>query len=135
MAVYKRCYFLFLIGGIGYPLLEILWRGYTHPSMGVVGGLCLITIYFINMKLRKWSISFRAFCCTLAITFIEFISGVLLNIVFRLGVWDYSGRILNVMGQICLPYSILWFLLSFGVIYVIEFFKNGKVSYLKRSFL
>ena len=132
MAVYKRCYFLFLIGGIGYPLLEILWRGYTHPSMGVVGGLCLIAIYFINIKLRKRSIFFRALCCGLAITFIELISVVLLNIVLRLGIWDYSGRILNVMGQICLPYFILWFLLSFGVIYVTELFKNGKLSYFKR---
>ena len=48
MSVYKRCYFIFIAGALGYCLLEILWRGYTHPSMGIAGGLCLIGIYYIS---------------------------------------------------------------------------------------
>ena len=32
---------LFLLGAAGYSLLEVLWRGYTHWTMGVTGGLFL----------------------------------------------------------------------------------------------
>ena len=32
-----------------------------------------------------------------------------------LGVWDYSGVPLSLWGQICLPYSALWFLLCLAV--------------------
>ena len=29
----------FLIGAVGYPLLELAWRGHTHPSMALAGGM------------------------------------------------------------------------------------------------
>lgn len=128
MTFYKTCYFLFIIGGIGYSLIEILWRGYTHPSMGVLGGICLIAIWFISYYLRDEARFIRAFFCALIITSLEFISGVFLNIVLKLNVWDYSQIPLNFIGQVCLPYSLLWFLLSYFVIYIMEklFFAQKK---------
>ena len=45
----KRFFLLFFIGGALYGLIEILWRGYTHPSMPVLGGLC----FFWLDKLRR----------------------------------------------------------------------------------
>lgn len=128
MALYKTCYFLFIIGGIGYSLIEILWRGYTHPSMGVLGGICLIAIWFINYYLRNKTLYIRSFFCALVITLLEFISGVFLNIVLKLNVWDYSQMYFNIIGQVCLLYSFLWFLLSYSVIYILEklFFAQKK---------
>lgn len=120
MTLYKNCYFLFIIGGIGYSLIEVLWRGYTHPSMGIVGGLCLVAIWFINGLLGEKPIVLRALCCAALITGVELLSGIFLNIVLKLDVWDYSDRALNFMGQICALYSLLWFLLSCGVIYAID---------------
>lgn len=52
---------LFLAGSGLYPLLEVLWRGYSHASMALAGGVCLP---------------------------------------------------LNIMGQICLPFSLIWFVLT-----------------------
>ena len=128
MTFYKTCYFLFIIGGIGYSLIEILWRGYTHPSMGVLGGICLIAIWFINYYLRNEARFIRAFFCALIITLLEFMSGVLLNIVLKLDVWDYYQTPFNIIGQVCLPYSFLWFLLSYFVIYIMDklFFAQKK---------
>ena len=34
--------FLFLIGGFLYYSIEILWRGFSHWSMFILGGLCFI---------------------------------------------------------------------------------------------
>ena len=33
-----------------------------------------------------------------------------------LGVWDYSGMLLNYKGQICLPFSILWIFVSVAAV-------------------
>lgn len=122
MSTYKRCYFIFITGALGYCLIEILWRGYTHPSMGIAGGLCLIGIYYIS-KFR-YSRLLRAFFSTLLITTTELIFGFILNIILNLNVWDYSQTPFNFMGQVCLPFSLLWFVLSYVLILIIDFAKE-----------
>ena len=39
---------IFLFGGVGYGLIELLWRGRTHPSMVLTGGFCFAIICGIN---------------------------------------------------------------------------------------
>lgn len=34
---------------------------------------------------------------------------MLVNRVMHLGVWDYSAAPFNLLGQICLPFTLLWF--------------------------
>ena len=36
---------LFLVGGVGYSLLEIGWRKRTHWTMAAAGGLCFSLLY------------------------------------------------------------------------------------------
>lgn len=52
------------------------------------------------------------------ITLLEFVTGYIVNIQLNIGVWDYSYLPYNFMGQICLPYSILWIFLSLVIIFV-----------------
>ncbi len=122
---------VFVLGGLIYNLLEIIWRGYTHWSMTVAGGLCCLCIHFINWKWQRVHIVYRCLIGSLIITAIEFVVGVIVNLVLDLSVWDYSNMPLNVLGQICPLFSALWFLLSFPVCYfsgvVRTFFDvNGK---------
>ena len=49
---------------------------------------------------------------SLIITVVEFLFGLLVNRVLHLHVWDYSALPLNIMGQICLPFSLIWFVLT-----------------------
>lgn len=107
---------VFAVGAVLYPILEILWRGYTHPSMAVVGGICFCGIWFVNEKLMyRYGTVFRALLCSGIITAVELCSGILLNTVLGLRVWDYSMRPFNFMGQICIGYTFLWFALSIPV--------------------
>ena len=39
MKEFKQTTGLFFLGGIGYAGLEILWRGYTHWTMALTGGV------------------------------------------------------------------------------------------------
>ena len=48
----------------------------------------------------------------LIVTFFEFWTGILVNRAWNLHVWDYSAVPMNLMGQICVPFTLLWFPLS-----------------------
>ncbi len=60
--------------------------------------------------LRLWQ---KCFWGAVIITGTEFIFGMFFNRKFNMAVWDYSALPLNILGQICLPFSALWFLLCF----------------------
>ena len=49
---------------------------------------------------------------TVIITVVELITGLIVNIGLKLDVWDYSKYPYNFMGQICVRYTIIWFLIS-----------------------
>lgn len=104
---------LFGIGGLLYLLIELLFRGYTHWTMFIVGGLCFVLVGTIN-EIMPWHTSLILQCVIGAaiITGIEFISGCIINLWFRWNVWDYSDMPFNLLGQICLPFSLLWIILS-----------------------
>ena len=108
---------LFSIGGLLYCGIEMLWRGRTHWTMFFVGGLCFILCGSIN-EILDWQMPLwkQMLICATGITLIEFISGVIINIVLKLNVWDYSHLPLNICGQVCLLYSFFWFILSCAAI-------------------
>ncbi|MBQ8654238.1 MAG: hypothetical protein IJ507_04795 [Clostridia bacterium] len=98
----------FLFGAAGYPLLEIIWRGRTHPSMALAGGMSLCAMRRIShLRLNRPA---QALLCGLSVTGIEAVCGLIWN--RRHQVWDYRRMPLNWRGQICLPYTLLWTLLS-----------------------
>lgn len=102
---------LFSIGSLAYGLLEILFRGFTHWSMLIAGGVCFVLMYpictgFRTAKWKKWIM------CGAVITAVEFVAGGIVNILLGWNVWDYSAHRFDLMGQICLMFSALWTLLS-----------------------
>lgn len=104
---------LFLIGGGIYIILECMWRGYSHKSMFIVGGICFAIVGLINEVFTEdMSLLFQAVVGSLIVTTLEFVSGYILNIKLGLDVWDYSNLPYNFMGQICLPFSLLWIIIS-----------------------
>lgn len=105
---------LFLIGGALYALLEILWRGYTHWTMFMLGGVCFVVMGLLNeYKIPwHWCLLRQSIVSACVITVFEFITGCIVNIRLGWQVWDYSGLPFNLYGQICLYYFLLWIPLS-----------------------
>ena len=106
-----RICLLFFTGGVLYFLIEILWRGYSHISMFFCGGFCFVGIYLINRICRLSGCFIRWVLGAIFITISEFWCGVAVNLFLQLNVWDYSGLPLNLLGQVCLPFTMIWFLL------------------------
>ena len=101
---------LFCLGGGGYVCLELLWRGRTHGSMFLLGGLCFLLIGKISGLLRKTPLALRLTASSALITVLELFTGLIVNRDYS--VWDYRGVSCNFLGQICLPFSLLWFPVS-----------------------
>jgi len=102
------------LGGSIYFVLEILFRGYSHWSMFLLGGLCFLVCGLINSYLGP-DVSFtkKMVLCMIAITILEFITGVIVNGIMGWQIWDYSNMPLQIFGQICVPFMLLWYVISF----------------------
>jgi len=115
---------IFSLGGCVYMLLEICWRGFSHWSMGICGGICFLAIYICDSKMKKVNLALKCLAGCLFITLAEFCTGYLVNIVLNWNVWDYSHLKLNIMGQICVLYTLLWFALCFPSFYIARVIKE-----------
>ena len=104
----KKYSLLFIIGAVGYAAIEVIWRGRTHWSMMIAGGLCFVIFSLVARRLQGRSILIKAAVCALGVTAVELIFGVVFNLWLGLGVWDYSSMPMNILGQICLPFTLLW---------------------------
>lgn len=105
--------YLFLLGGHSYCTLEILSRGRTHYSMFFAGGIIFMILFYIAGKMKKAPLLKKCFLGAVIITAVEFIFGIVFNTIFHMNVWSYDEVPFNLLGQICLPYSLLWFFLCF----------------------
>ncbi len=108
------------MGALGYCVLEIVWRGYSHWTMTVTGGICFMLIYFTNRLMQQYSIFKRGVVCAINITSVELAVGCLINIIMEWDVWDYSDQPFSFLGQICPGFFLLWFLLAIPVILLSE---------------
>lgn len=117
MRKFNKLSILFVIGGLLYYFIELLWREYSHISMFILGGICFVLIGMINES-YDWELLLpqQMLYAAIIITLLEFAFGVILNIKLGLDIWDYSNLTFNLLGQISLQYSVLWFFLSLPAI-------------------
>lgn len=109
----KKYFILGIIGGAVYVLLEMLWRGYSHWTMFLLGAVCFILIGLVN-EVFEWDtpLILQMFCGCAIITALEFVTGCIVNLWLGWDVWDYSRYKFNVLGQISLRSSVGWYFLS-----------------------
>ena len=104
----KKYALCFAIGAAGYASIEMIWRGWTHWSMMIAGGVCFIIFSVVEERLRERSLLLKAVLCALGVTVVEFVFGVIFNLILGMAVWDYSHIPFNILGQVCPVFSLLW---------------------------
>ena len=117
-------FIIFIIFGLMYVTIELLYRGYTHYSMFIVGGICGVLIGLINDNTPDMPLLPQCVLGTVIITVIELLTGLFLNVYLGLNVWDYSNQPFNFMGQICPQFCIIWCILSILVIRIDDWLKE-----------
>lgn len=101
--------FLWLLGGSLYYSFEMIFRGFSHWTMFVLGGICMVFFAFqgraMHWREALWKQVIR---CTIFVTACEFITGLIVNKWLNMAVWDYSDQPFHLFGQICLPFAIIF---------------------------
>ena len=103
---------IFYLGGALYMGIELLWRGWSHGSMFLMGGMCFLLIGSLDQHYPAMPVLTQMLLGTLIIVSAELYGGLVMNCWLGWAVWDYSPMPLHVMGQICLPFALLWFPVS-----------------------
>ena len=101
--------FLGALGGTIYYGFEMIFRGFSHWTMFLLGGVCLIFCaqqgIWTHWTAPLWK---QVLWCVTFVTAGEFITGIIVNRILHWNVWDYSGLPFQLMGQICLPFAIIF---------------------------
>ena len=120
----KKYEFLFFVGATIYVVIEKLYRGYSHWTMFLLGGICFIALGLIN-EVLPWDMPLllQMFIGGMIITVLEFITGCIVNLGLGWNVWDYSELPFNLWGQISLFSSIVWVGLSLVGIVLDDFIR------------
>ena len=115
---------LFLFCGLIYSTIEIIYKGTergTHWSMFVLAGIC--GVLFIdglnNVFTYDMNFILQILICMICITVCEYIVGTIFNSDFS--IWDYRNVFLNYKGQICVPFTLIWGLISFISIPILDY--------------
>lgn len=119
-----------------YLEIEMLFRGRTHWTMFIVGGICFYLVGLVN-EVIPWEMPIwqQCFIGALIITFVELISGCIINLILEWNVWDYSEMPFNVLGQICLPFSLVWYAISALVIIMDDYMRYAMGEEKPRYFM
>lgn len=81
--------------------------------------LTLIKKYFFDkLKCNKWlKLIIIYIVSTITLTFVEWLGGNILNIIFNIDMWNYTKKEFNIGKYICLELALIWGLL--GTIYIL----------------
>lgn len=99
----------------------------------IAGGLSFTVFSLISEKLKGIPFLYKCILGSLTVTAIELVFGSVFNLALGLDVWDYSNIPLNLFGQICLLFSVLWGFLCILAIpfsgFVIRILKKSEAVY------
>ena len=122
MKIWKNAV-LFYLGGCVYMALELLWRGRSHGSMFLAGGLCFLLIGQLGRAAPGWPLPIRAVAGAGIVTMVELGVGLVFNRTYE--VWDYRAQPGNLWGQICPQFTLLWIPVSLMAIFLYGWLDRG----------
>jgi len=135
MEFYDYILYFFIYSFMGW-ILETIYASYLEskfvnrgflktpfcPIYGF-GSLVIIQIFNIlnGLHLEKMTYFITgAILSILVATIFEYVTGCILEKMFKIRMWDYSNEALNINGHICVKYSLLWGLGAFAIIMCIQ---------------
>lgn len=124
-SLYETYGFLFVIMGAIYYGIEIFWDGSSHWSMFLLGGVCGVLIGLINEFSQTWQMPLwkQVLIGEGIVLPLEFIVGCVVNLGFKLHVWDYSHLPFNILGQTSLLYAVLFAPLILAAIFLDDYLR------------
>lgn len=122
-------------GGTLYFFLEVAYKSLTgHPERISWTMLVLAIVLCIPVERAGYQLPWacplwlQAAVCAALVTLVEFCAGCVLNLWLGLDIWDYSDIPFNLLGQICFPFSLVWWVLCFLFIVVFDWIRYSVIG-------
>ncbi len=104
---------IFYVGFTTYITIEVLFRNFSYPLMGIDGAICFLFFDKINEYIPWHMDLFLQGCVgSLFVTLSELFIGFSLDLLNMKPMWDYSEQWMNFNGYICPLFSFLWIWLA-----------------------
>lgn len=94
-------------------------RGFMRGPVIPIYGCGALTLLLVSFPLLKWPVAVF-FAGMFAASLMEYITGAIMEAVFKVRYWDYSTEKFNLNGYICLWTSVVWGLLSLALNYLLH---------------
>lgn len=98
---------------------EFVNRGFLNGPFCPVYGFGAISLIIIAKPLNN-NIVLLILLSLFLPSFVEYITGFILEKLFNTKWWDYSGDKFNLQGRICMKFSIMWFIVSILILVFIQ---------------
>lgn len=118
---YIYCFFGWCFESAYVSLLEHHWvnRGFLRAPLLPIYGSGALCILLVCLPVKENS--FAVFVLGVVFpTMLEYITGYVMELLFKMRYWDYTGKKGNINGYICLQSSIAWGFLSLLLIHFIH---------------
>lgn len=118
---YIYCFFGWCFESAYVSLLEHHWvnRGFLRAPLLPIYGSGVLCILLVCLPVKENS--FAVFVLGVVFpTLLEYITGYVMELLFKMRYWDYTGKKGNINGYICLQSSIAWGFLSLLLIHFIH---------------
>lgn len=115
---YVYCFFgwIFESGFVSIRKKRFVNRGFMHGPFLPLYGFGAILALIVTIPVRGNYVLMYLFGAVAA-TILEYVTGVVMEAVFKVRYWDYSNQKFNFQGHVCLSSTIAW---GFLVIFLVE---------------
>ncbi len=118
--------------GTLYFFIEVVWKT-SHGRPEMISWTMLLLAIVLAVPLERfgaelpWDMPLMAqsAVCGVAITVVEFVAGLIINVWLGMGVWDYSAMPGNIMGQVCPQFLAMWMILAAVGIVMLDWMRYG----------
>lgn len=128
LLIYKALCYFFIYGFLGW-CCEVIYaaiidgkfvnRGFLNGPICPIYGFGVLFVLTLLEPIRE-NFLFLFIGSVILTSALEFITGFLLEKVFKMKWWDYSNERFNIHGYICLKFSIIWGLACLIVVDIIH---------------
>ena len=126
--VFFRLTFLYMLGSVGGWVIELFFRRFfsmkkwinpgflSGPYLPMYGAGTVLLYGACFIPLPRWGL---VLLLTVALTLLEYVTGLIFIKGMKIKLWDYSGRWGNIRGIICPLFSLLWGIIAALFVYLL----------------
>ena len=118
---YVYCFLGWCVESLYVSYFQKKWvnRGFMHGPYIPLYGTGALMVTYVTLPVKN-SLALTFVIGAVAASVLEYVTGVLMEALFKVRYWDYSERRFNINGHVCLLNTVEWGFLSVFLVFVLD---------------